>query len=161
MRPFSDLVLVAKRFPEELQKAQIRGVQKAALVTTRSIRDQIRVDTGGDMTMSHAGRRGGPRKINAYYNVKGKVNPTAIIRARGPLQLLDRSTRPHTIRPRKGGRGRQAKRALKFDGQFAAAVHHPGTRGKGTWDKGLRKAMPKTRRIFEDEIHKGVLRAVR
>lgn len=160
MRPFSDLVTVAGRFPEELQKAQIRGVEKAALFTTRSIRDQIRSATGGDMSMSHAGRRGGPRKLNAYYNVKGKVNPTAIIRARGPLQLIERDTAPHEIRPRAKKRG-QAKRALRFDGRFASVVHHPGTRGKHPWQKGLNKARPRTKQIFAEEIHKAMKRAIR
>jgi hypothetical protein len=161
-RPLSDLVAIAEALPKELQQAQVKGVQKAALFTTRSIRDQIRSATGGDMRMSGVGKRG--TKLNAYYDVKGRVNPTALIKARGPLQLLERDTSPHEIRPRKRrkAKGQSGRKALRLsDGNFRGTVRHPGTRGKHPWAKGVAKSRGKTEQIFEDEIHKAIVRAVR
>jgi hypothetical protein len=157
VKDLSDLLRTLNDLPGELQNGQIKGVNKASFFVTKSIRDQVRTATGGDMKMSGVGKNGA--KIGARYGVKGKVNPTGRITATGKaFPLLDRDTDPHAIpKPR-----RRRKKVLRFaDGNFRASVRHPGTHGKHMWDKGIRRAAPKTQGIFEEEIHKAVVRAVR
>jgi hypothetical protein len=150
------------RLPEELQKAQKRGVNAAAFHVTSAIRDEIRAATG-DMKLSGVGARGA--KVGARYNVKGTVNPTAIIRASGPLQLIERDTAPHAIIPRGKRRGKRGtllkgRKAMYFDDQFRAAVMHPGTRGKHPFEKGYLRSAPHAGAIFDAEIQNMIVRVL-
>lgn len=150
-RPFSDLPDMLSDTVEAARKGQRRGVQQAALYVTTEIRKNIRIATGGDMWMSGVGRRGA--RVGAGYDIKGTVNPTAFIKAKGPLHLLERDTSPHVI-PRKRRYGR--KRYAAFGGNVYSWVQHPGTRGKHPFERGWKTARAKTPEIFQKEIHDAV-----
>ncbi len=84
------------------------------------------------------------------FNVRGRKNPSAIVRSRGPAWLHDSDTQDHRITARKsptglgGSRRRKGAKALAFGGRFADHnVRHPGTRGK-RWSKAARKRIEKT-----------------
>ena len=53
-------------------------------------------------------------KLGVGFDVKGDTNPTALVKARGPWQIIANPTRPHDISPRVRGRGkaRGGKRAI-------------------------------------------------
>lgn len=107
------------------------GVFKAALLVKTSVQQEL----GGVKRLRGVGKRGA--NIGVRFDIKGK-NATALVRMTGPAQLLERSTRPHEIRPRR------KKRAINIGGVGPRAyAHHPGTKGKHPWAKGLVRAVPK------------------
>jgi len=149
-----DVATMAARLPAELSKAQHRGVQQAALVVTTGIRQEIRLSSGGDMRLSGVGARG--VKVGARYDIKGTTNPTAIIRATGPLHLIERKTGPHSI-PRVGRRRRRRIRVLKFaDGTYARSANHPGTPAKKPFEKGYIKTRDQAGVKFDLEVQKAI-----
>lgn len=106
----------------------------------------------GATRLSGVGRKGA--RVGVGFDVKGGVNATAIVSYRGPAHLANNPTRPHEITPRKGGRGRQGKRALSTpDGAFAR-VQHPGTRGKQFFEAAAPKVAAQTRAIFRQEVRR-------
>ena len=164
-RNLGDLAASAARTADALQGAQAQGVRRAAIYATTMIRSEIRSATG-DGRLSGVGRKGA--RVGARFDVKGTRNPTALIRATGPLHLVERDTSPHSIYPkgrtfsttRKGNvRRRGTTRALKIGDGFAAYAEHPGTRGKHPFEKGVRKAAPETPRIFQREVRAAFARA--
>jgi len=153
MRDLGDVARMAAVLPGALERAQLQGVQQSALFVTRGIRDEIRSVTG-DMRLSGVGARGA--RVGAKYDVKGTTNPTAIISATGPLQLIERRTNPHPI----SNRRRSKKKALKMaDGGFAKSAMHPGTPAKRPFAKGVSRTADRTGVIF-DEAVQGAIRAV-
>jgi hypothetical protein len=150
-----DVARMASRLPEELQKAQVKGVGKAALTVTRGIRGEIRSASGGDNRLSGVGKRGA--RVGAKYDVKGTVNPSALIVATGPMQLLEHPTRPHGIQPRTRGK----KKALKFrDGTFARSASHPGTKPSRPFEKGYMKTRAESGPAFDKEIQNAIRRVL-
>lgn len=147
------------------------SVGKAAQVVKGSVEAQMRGAVGADLRMSGVGRGGA--KIGVRYDVKGSGNPTALLRATGPVQLVERDTSPHTILPRSigraQGRSKAARRAAKQDlysalfgssvgagatplkigsDRFAFRVSHPGTTGKHPFEKGVDRATPAAQKIL-------------
>lgn len=153
--PLNDLAGVARmaaRLPDELQKGQRRGVAKAALTVTRGIRGEIKTATGGDNRLSGVGRKGA--RVGAKYDIHGTANPTATIRATGPLHLIEHPTSAHIITPK-------YQKALKLrSGDFAASAMHPGTRAKRPFEKGYLKTRDETGAIFDAEIQKSIIRVL-
>jgi hypothetical protein len=159
-RDLLDLAASAKRTADALPQAQARGVQKAALHTTRLIRAEIRSVTG-DMRLSGVGKRGA--RVGAKFDIVGATNPTALITATGPIQLIERDVRAHNIRPRgrtktARGRTRKGKKALTIGGGLYSSAAHPGTRGQHPFEHGVNKAAPDTPRIFQQEVRAVVAR---
>ncbi len=151
-RDLDDLATSIGRTIPALQEAQKRGIQKAALHVTGKIRDEIRSVTG-DMRLSGVGRRGA--KVGAKFDIKGSINPTALITATGPLHLIERDTSPHRI-PRTRGR---KKRIAVIDGHPYHHANHPGTAGKHPFAKGVARGAPDTPKIFQAEVRKAVVKA--
>lgn len=138
----------------DLQRSQRELTQEAALAATNVYRAGIRAAVPSGR-LSHVGKSGAA--VGAKFDVFGQVNPVAKIRAKGPLQLVEWSTKEHRIIPkasrRTGTRGvsRRARKeslygylfgggggiggaALKFaDGEYRGVVDHPGTTGKRPW----------------------------
>lgn len=150
-----DLAAACSRFPDELQKAQRVGVGRAALHVTREIRQEIRVATGGDMRLSNVGARGA--RLNARFDVRGTVNPTALIRATGPMQLIEYDTKPHEIRPRR----RRGTKVLKLPNGYVPKVRHPGTRGKRPFARGAERGALRSAEKFNEAIEQAMRRTFR
>ena len=162
--PLHDLAGLARfahELPGELQKAQVRGVNQAALHVTKAIRLEIRSVAGAGMRLSGVGRRGA--RVGARYDVKGTVNPTAIVRATGPLHFVEHDMPPHRITPR--GRRRRKRgngflsgaKALKLaNGQIVAGALHPGTTGSRPFEKGYLKSRGDTGRIYDAEVQRAI-----
>lgn len=75
------------------------AVGAAALAIKDTTLPLVRAATGGDGKLSGVGRNGA--KVGVRYDVRGTVNATALIRATGPAQLVERDVKPHFVFPRK------------------------------------------------------------
>jgi len=103
--------------------------------------------------LSGVGKSGA--KIGVGFNVRGGVNATAIVSYRGPAHLANN--------PRKGGyeikpktRGRNAKRALSFNGSARATSVGGATRGKKFFEASQPKVAAQTPVIFNRELNRGL-----
>jgi hypothetical protein len=154
-----------------------QGVEKAALVATTAARASIAVGSGGDSVMSNVGRGAKGAKVGVRYDIKGAQNPTALIRATGPLHILDNPTSPHQIMSKvKKGRSRASRGAFYNalfggDGGFGAAkplrtpygpryrVQHPGTKGKRTFWRAIDNVRPLIPITFRTEVARQMSRS--
>lgn len=88
-----------------------------------------------------------------------------MVKATGPMHLIERDTRPHLIVPKSTGRGANRKRrsgAIRLaDGSFRGAVRHPGTKGQHPFEKGIDDARPKVLKAMADPISDAVKRGLR
>lgn len=136
---------IGPRIAAELRK----GVNEAALTVTLSTRAEIATATKGSNRLSGVGLRGA--KVGAGFDVKGTQNPTALIRARGPLHLIERDTKAHVVAPRR----KQALFGAGFDHPVSHPIRTPGTKGKHPFEKGVDRAIP----VAEAIVHRAVLNA--
>jgi hypothetical protein len=135
----------------KLDQAVKRGARDIVLAGAKAAKeaqlDVMRGDAGGDLRLSHVGRRGA--SIGARYDLRGD---TADIKATGPVPLLANPTKAHRI-PR-STRRRQGVIVIPGVGVRRWA-QHPGTRGKDTWNKGRERAAPRVKTAVErksDEV---------
>ncbi len=144
--------------PADIQTANRDGVNRAALAITNTIRDSIRAATNGSMRMSGIGARGA--RVGARYDVKGAANPTALIRATGPLHLLESGRsggypiRPRARRRRRGGR----PPALLINGSFRPSAVGGSTAGKRVWSRGVDAGIPNGVQEFAQAQHAMMVR---
>lgn len=121
----------------EVDRASKPAVAKASLVLKKSVEREI-VKVAPSKRLKGVGKRGA--KVGVRYDIKGTRNPTSIVRATGPLHLIERPTKAHRI-PRQRARGRQKVLALP-GGIFRRSVQHPGTRGRRPFGKGIERGQP-------------------
>lgn len=130
------------------------GVTKAALLVKKSVQAELVSAGVQGGRMRGVGKKGA--RVGVRYDVKGTTNPTALVRATGPVHLLERSTRPHKITP-KG-----KKKVINIAGigprRFAM---HPGTRGKHPWAKGVARVAPLVPKVMAREQTASLLRYFR
>lgn len=148
------------RAASELARSKRTAVRNAALVTTNAVRDEIRrVAPSGKLR--GVGKNG--TRVGARFDQPSE--DTAIVRATGPLHLVERDTKAHEIRPKSKGRGAkrtQRKGAIRLaDGSFVAVVQHPGTKGQRPFEKGIDKGRPKAIKEMRDVTTKAVRRGIR
>lgn len=149
---------VSQQFAKRLQKIEreIKGASRAAVDAAafemKKAVDAEIVRVAPSRRLRGVGRRGA--RIGVRYDLKGTKNPTAVVRAFGPLHLIERKTGGHMIAPRRRGRGLVLK-----DGQVRRAVHHPGTRGRFPFKKGVERGQPhalkKLIKAHEDALKRG------
>lgn len=136
------------------------SVGEAALVIKKGVQSRLVDAIGADRRMSGVGKRGA--RVNVRYDVKGTVNPTALLRMTGPAHLIERNTSPHTITARArtttmSGRRRRGASALSLgNGRFAASVKHPGTKGKQPFERGVNAAAPSAQKILANAVTKSL-----
>jgi hypothetical protein len=129
------------------RKAQRVSVQKAALAMKDAHTAQLMRDTSGGR-LRNVGKKG--TKLSVRYKLHGNdANPSATVEAVGSWPILNNPTKPHEIRPRRG-------RAIRVGDGFRRSAHHPGTKGKQTWQK----AKPKAAKDATAELNKTMTRAV-
>ena len=163
-------------FAASLPDAMSKATAGAALEVTNTVRDAIREDSGGDNVLSGMGAR-----VGARYDVIGRQNPVALIRATGPLQILESDTKPHGILPKGIGSGhgrtkagRRASKQALYDALFGGTysgispmntpygykyrVNHPGTKGKRTWSRAIEQATPRVPAEYQRALQKALRR---
>lgn len=132
---------IGKRI-NKLQKAVEQGrvdaVKRSAEKGKAAQLAVMRSDSGGDLKLSGVGR--GARVGVNYRVTSSGLSASALMKATGPVQLIDGPTSSHLIRPRRGV-GRKAVLNIPGVG-FRRSARHPGTSGKGTWTRGCALARP-------------------
>lgn len=157
------------KLPSAVTQANKKAVERAAFAMKRSVQKQ----PGYRDRLKNVGKSGA--RLNVRYDLKGLENKnaaTAIVKAVGPFQLIERDTKAHSIMPRGVGRAqgrtkaarRQAKQDL-YDALFGGRVgsnvkplrtpygpryrvDHPGTKGRHPFEKGVNAALPEVRKIM-------------
>lgn len=138
-------------YPSRVVQARGTAVRAAALAAKTSILPHISRGSGGDLRLSGVGRSGA--NVGVRYDVKGYIVPTALVRATGPLHLIERDTAPHRIPKRP-----PLNRPLRINGRIVRGpVMHPGTQGKHVWAAGVRAALPAIRAAFRGAFRREVL----
>jgi hypothetical protein len=117
-----------------LPETSTKGVSAAALAMKKTIVQ------GAPSRLRGVGKRGG--RLGVRYEVKRGVEPTAIVRAVGPWQLIESDTKPHTIGPKRRRANSRRQAAVLTPYGPRRAVHHPGTRGQHPWAKGVERGTP-------------------
>lgn len=171
------------RFESELVAAQRKGVTAGSLLIATAVRKEVAVATRGRNRLSGVGRNGA--KVGVRYDVRGTTNPVGLVRATGPLHLIESDTAAHMILPRgvgrAQGRSKAARRAAKqslYDALFGAGgfssatplampwgprfrADHPGTKGKHPWAKGVSRSERLVLPAVQRETHVALLRSFR
>jgi hypothetical protein len=155
-----------------LDGAMQAATKAAAFDVTSAARDAIRSDSGGDSVLSGVGKRG--TKVGARFDMVGPRLDEALVRATGPMQIIENDTDQHQQIPSGIGRARrQSRRAAKqqlYEALFGSSgfagtkplaapggpfyrVNHPGTRGKHTWARAIEKAKPKVPQVYQKALN--------
>jgi hypothetical protein len=112
-------------------------------VTAAAMKAKVAISAGAPASLRGVGKSGA--KLGVRYTLSGsETNPSAKLRATGPWQLIEENTSPHTIGPKRRGKGARSPRRCRRHSGIGprAVVHHPGTKGKHPWAKGVEKAEP-------------------
>ena len=145
------------------------AISKAALLATTAARASIAAGSGGDSRLSNVGRGGA--NVGARFDVKpGTGGATALVRATGPLQLLDNPTSPHQIMTKVRKGRSKASRGAFYEALFGGSggfsgmkplrtpygpryrVKHPGTSGKRTFWRAIDNTRPLIPVVFRTQL---------
>lgn len=147
------------KLTKDVGAARKTAVERAAFGAKKEIVQEVR-QASGDLRLSGVGRSGA--RVNVGYDIKGGAdNPVALVKARGPLHLVENPVKPHDITPKARRRG--GKRAVVTPFGPKAKVRHPGVRSpKKPWAKGKRRAEPIIKRevaaVFSKAFARGATR---
>jgi len=170
----------SKRFTKmqtAIDKGRVDTVKAAALAAKTEHLKVIRKDAGGDLTLSHVGRRKGKpggRKVGARFDVKkeGAARVSATVIPTGPLPLIANDIVGHVIHSSyKRGRlrksrgqsqtfgpalgkvtGTSRRTVLRTPWGWRQTVRHPGTTGKRTWSRGQTAARPEANKAMAKKL---------
>ncbi len=131
-----------------------KAIEAAALVAKGNMLDAYRA-AGVGQRLRGVGKAGA--RVGVRYDVKGHANPTALVKATGPVHLANNPTSAHVIQPRP----RRGKKAITPGGPPRARAMHPGTRGKGFWQAGRAAAEKDAPEAYMKEHVRAVRRAFR
>lgn len=159
---FAQFNKALESFDPNLRLAQRKGIEAASLIIKNAVMDNL----PASKMMKGVGRSGA--KIGVRYDIKEFAgHDTSLVRAFGPVHLLEYDTKPHQM-PKKLGSGsarkpsKNGKAKVKYvvipgfgaaggNGVFPR-VSHPGTKGQHPWEKGLEKALPKVDIAFQEAV---------
>ena len=147
-------------FAGRLQQVQRDAVNAAAAAVAREVRQEIQRVAGADMRLSGVGKRGA--KVGARYDqVVGFRNPSATVRAVGPLHLVERPTKAHAI-PKARKRRSRRRRVVNIPGVgVRASAQHPGTKGQRPFERGVNRGVRKAPAAFAEVVDRELRRAFR
>lgn len=152
-----------------IQDGRSAAIKKAALAGKVIHAAEISKASGGDSKLSGVGPKGA--KVGVRFDMaRGSFDPEALLKATGPMQLIESDTSGHVIRSRHAtGYKRRGFVGPTLPGQFRVkntfgpklspvlnipgigyrrSARHPGTRGKHPWQKGKDRARPVETRIM-------------
>lgn len=148
-------------FPAKMAAAGIavrlagpKAVAAGSLVLTTRTRQQIRT-VAPSLYLRGVGARGAA--VNVTFNVQGD---SGIVRATGPLHLLERNTSPHTITPKRARFLRLPPQGPKDTG-VRRSVEHPGTVGQHPFERGIRTGLPAARAAITTTLTQATTKALR
>lgn len=136
---------IMSRIATDITRDRQSVLGAAALKAKKIHLVRLAADSGGDLRLSGVGKPGG--KLGVKYTVSAD---SAVIRETGPGHLIERSTKPHRIGPKR-------RRGILIRGVGVRAwAQHPGTAGKATWAKGRAAAEP----VIRKEIRRGMFTTI-
>lgn len=131
-------------FAGDLRGVEKTATGKAALAVKTVTLAEMRT-VAPTLKLSGVGKRGA--KIGVSYTVGGS---TAIVRATGPVQLIESDTKAHRM-PRTRVRGKRRVVVIPGVGVRSSA-QHPGTKGQHPWRKGVEAARPLVGAVFAEQL---------
>lgn len=165
-----------------IERGRTETLTKAGLVGKGIHAAEISRATGGDSVLSGFNQGKGGR-VGARFDVRPGPTPYVVLRATGPMQLIERDTDGHVIRSRRlTGRGRRGFVGPTLPGQFRRrrgigpqlravidipgigyrySARHRGTKGKHPWEKGKKRARPAMTRVIRRNLFNVVRRSAR
>jgi hypothetical protein len=144
----------------ELTRSKRSAINAGSLALKRSIETRL----PQSRRLRGVGKRGA--RVGVRYDIRDAgQRATSVVRATGPLHLLERDTKPHVIEPKSKGRAanrRQRAGAVRLvDGSFRRRVPHPGTTGQKPFAKGITDGKPKALRAMRNSTVDAVKRGIR
>lgn len=144
MPPSRDPLVVAlkiQRFAGEIPELEREILNQSALVIKKSVTESLR--GVAPRLRLNVGKKG------ASVGVRYEVQPhSALVRATGPVHLLESDTKAHRIPREKIGRGRARRvnrKPIYIPGVgIRASAMHPGTKGRHPWARGVTDGLAKT-----------------
>lgn len=187
----TELAAKLDRYAVTVGNANATAISAAALMIKETTTPLVAAATGGDMRISgvttkvNAGsvkaagnrRQSSSNKVGVRYTVKGREHATAIIRAVGPAQLIERDVKPHTVAsryaPRSVGKTRAARLAgvkgdvrgqgwtpravIHFGSVYARyAIKSGGSRGRHPFERGFAEGARRSPAVFAAEQRKAL-----
>lgn len=173
-----------------VEKGRVDAVKRSAEKAKAAQLAVMRSDSGGDLKLSGVNKRkgrAGGATLNVNYRVRSSgMTATALIKATGPLQIIDGDTSGHVVRSAYGsntrgtvGRRRGSSRGFigpVIGGQFSGGrkavlnipgvgfrrtARHPGTKGKDTWKRGRKDAEPKVATEMKSSVSKTIAQGMK
>jgi hypothetical protein len=143
------------RMENELRNLERNSVRVAAAAVKTSVLAELAAAGAATGRLRGVGRKGA--RVGVTYTIAEK---TALVRATGPFQLIERDTRAHRIPKERGSRAR--KRVVVIPGVGVRAfAEHPGTKGKHPWEKGVLAAVPIQEKAQQIALGQALARAYR
>lgn len=168
MTSFAEFAVKSNRMAGEIGRLETNTVKTAALAVKTSVLGQIQAAGVRGGRMRGVGKRGA--RVGVSFTVFGH---SALVRATGPLHLLERPTKAHRIGrstrsatsglPLVDASGQDIKRrVVVIPGVGVRAwADHPGTKGKYPWKKGVAAARPIAAKANEVALKQAMSRAFR
>lgn len=159
-----DIARIMGNIGTSVERGRVGTVGKAALGAKKVHESSIRAIVG-DMHMSGVGKSGS--RVGVRYDMRTSAGgASAVIKATGPLHLIERNTAGRVIRSRHGGRGRPRRgfigpvgtsggqrAVLNIPGiGYRRSARHPGTRGQHPWEKGRKRSEPVIRKVMRTTV---------
>lgn len=156
----ADLAAQLAAFVDVLPLTASQGVEAAALAVEESVDNHI-ARAAPSRRLRNVGKSGA--RVGVRYDMRAGRNPTALVRATGPLHIIERDTRAYVIVPgaRRGRKSRAARQApITFAGvqplgtpeHPSYRVNHPGTTGKHPFEKGVDAVADDVPQIIMQEL---------
>lgn len=141
----------------ELERSQRVALTAASFELKRSVEQRL----PASKRLRGVGKKGA--RIGVRYDIE--TDGRAVVKAIGPLHLLERDTKAHEIKPKSSGRGsnrKQRKGAVRLaNGEFRASVQHPGTKGQHPFEKGIEDGTPKAVKLMRNATSDAVKRGLK
>lgn len=150
---------VAQQMGRKMERARVemlRARRTALVKGATELKQGVERRLPPSKRLRGVGKKGA--RIGVRYDVKS--DEAVVVKALGPLHLLERDTRAHTIEPKKR-RAKSGRAAVKLsDGSFRSSVQHPGTKGQHPFEKGIDASRDKALRAMANPITDAVKRGI-
>jgi hypothetical protein len=148
-----DAIKIFSGMEKALSRDRHEVIKKAAFRAKTAHLSELNKGTS-TLRLRNVGVKGARVGIRYTTKTKGYAMAEGELFATGPVHILDRPTMPHHIIA--GTRdGFSALMPTPYG--FFAAVTHPGTKGKRTFDKGFKKAQPLISKTIRGRAHETII----
>jgi hypothetical protein len=189
---YHDLGVLIRNVGTFAQEAQKKAVFEAAFHMKDVITDAVESDLRMQMKKTKSGHyrsaKAESNKVGVRFDVKGVINPTALLSAYGPMGLLEYGAKKHQIIARNQNlanmrRGKAKQRMVQqrelditagTKGAFSGSrplntpegprwrvMNHPGARPKKTFSRSVERATPKATEIATSLIRTKTIQRLR